>query len=628
MKLASRLTHRLMRGLRTLASARSFERYLAVLSACCAVAITAALSILARRAALRLDMAWDTFMYHIPFAALRGGLHATYEMSPLEAHRFEGFPPLPHLVEGLLWRMTGSMNAAGFANYIAFAAFLVYCRFKLGARSWLVAMISLTAPLVLIHTTVVYVDLFGNCFLAIGVGSFVRMFFFDESDDLSLLAFGLLGLIAAAWSKFQMAPLAAVFLAAFALLLLARRPRKNRKLGLSLGLVLAAAALAAAPYLKNMKLYGNPFWPVGISSAAANPPAAGSAKRPAAVEAAPLPYELDLRVAYKGERPPPLANLNSGALFLHSLLEINHPTSYDYRPRWVIDQGRAWLAFRMGGFWNVAVVADLLAIAAMGLLLDRRKGALLIAGGVLLLGLTAFLPKSHELRYYLFLPLCWAATIAMLFERLRRKYGRTTFFGLLGFAGLFAYMCRVNQVHYRIERQGYLDAANAFGASSWWARLKPGGRYCVVDMVPMAFLMTGPTMTEYKIIERTDPLLCPKGSVLIDNGIVEGPAGVALAAPEEAALEAQLMGLGLDLLYTKHDPAGAAARFRRVVQRNPNHFGAAFQLAKALDQTGAGSEVRPYWRKVLRMAESYHDQATAEAARARIKALAPAKARP
>jgi hypothetical protein len=116
--------------------------------------------------------------------------------------------------------------------------------------------------------------------------------------------------------------------------------------------------------------------------------------------------------------------------------------------------------------------------------------------------------------------------------------------------------------------------------------------------------------------------------VLIDNGVVEGPAGVTLAAPEEAALEAQLMGLGLDLLYTKHDPSGAVARFSRLLQRNPAHFGAAFQIAKALDQLpDAGDSLRA-WRRVKRMAESYHDQATADMARARLKALAPAKARP
>ena len=616
-----------MRGLQNRASAGSFERYLAVLSACGAVAMTAVLAILAVRAALRLDMSWDTFMYHIPFAALRGGLPVTYQMSQREMHRFEGFPPLAHLVEGLLWRATGSMNAAGLANYIAFLAFLAYSRLKLGARFWLVALISLTAPLVLIHTTVVYVDLFGNCFLAIGVASFVRMYLFDESGDLSLLAFGLLGLIAAAWSKYQMAPLAAVFLLAFAFLLVIRRPKQKRKLGRSLGLVLAAALLSAAPYIKNMALYGNPFWPVGLSSEAAASPAApaAAAKSPAAPATAKgLPYELDLRSAYKGERPPPLENLSEGLLFLHSLFEINHPTSYTYRPRWEIDQGRAWIAYRMGGFWNVAVVVDLLAIAAMALLFDRRKGIVLSAGGVLLLGLTAFLPKSHELRYYLFLPLCWAATIAMLFEPLRRKYVRTAFFGLLVFAGLFAYMCKVNRIHYQIVRQGYLDAANALGGSSWWPKLKHGERYCAVDM-QRSILMTGPTLSEFRVMESNDPQSCPKGSVIIEDGFVEGPAEVKLAPAEEAAVEAEIMTQGLNALYNRHAPNIAAAKFRRILQRNPAHYGAMYQLAVAVDQGGDASAARSLWRKVKRIAESINDKTTADAAAVRLKALRPAK---
>ena len=39
------------------------------------------------------------------------------------------------------------------------------------------------------------------------------------------------------------------------------------------------------------------------------------------------------------------------------------------------------------------------------------------------------------------------------------------------------------------------------------------------------------------------------------------------------------MGRGLDALYKRHDPASAAAEFRRVLESNPDHYGAKFQLA-------------------------------------------------
>lgn len=81
------------------------------------------------------------------------------------------------------------------------------------------------------------------------------------------------------------------------------------------------------------------------------------------------------------------------------------------------------------------------------------------------------------------------------------------------------------------------------------------------------------------------------------------------------------MTRGLDALYTKHDPAAAIAFFRDVLAQAPEHYGAAYQLATALDQAGRPAEAKPVWEKVLSMAEAQHDTATAERAKAR---LAPA----
>jgi Flp pilus assembly protein TadD len=47
-----------------------------------------------------------------------------------------------------------------------------------------------------------------------------------------------------------------------------------------------------------------------------------------------------------------------------------------------------------------------------------------------------------------------------------------------------------------------------------------------------------------------------------------------------------LMKAGLDALYTRSDPAAAAAEFRKVLTLNPDHYGATYQLATALDRVG------------------------------------------
>src|SRR5262249_5696687 len=76
----------------------------------------------------------------------------------------------------------------------------------------------------------------------------------------------------------------------------------------------------------------------------------------------------------------------------------------------------------------------------------------------------------------------------------------------------------------------------------------------------------------------------------------------------ESAIQGRLMRQGLDALYQRNDPVGAAALFRKILERNPQHYGANFQLAKALDRDGHRAEARALWEKVLKMAEGYNDQ--------------------
>jgi Flp pilus assembly protein TadD len=83
--------------------------------------------------------------------------------------------------------------------------------------------------------------------------------------------------------------------------------------------------------------------------------------------------------------------------------------------------------------------------------------------------------------------------------------------------------------------------------------------------------------------------------------------------------EAQAMQAGLDALYSRHEPDAAAAQFRKVLDRNPTHYGATYQLAAALDAAGRRDEARPLWEKMLQMAEASQDLKTANAARARLQ---------
>ena len=92
-----------------------------------------------------------------------------------------------------------------------------------------------------------------------------------------------------------------------------------------------------------------------------------------------------------------------------------------------------------------------------------------------------------------------------------------------------------------------------------------------------------------------------------------------LARPDVSGPDA-LMKTGIDALYTRHDAEAAARAFREVLRLNPQHYGATYQLAAALDKLGRPGEALPFWRTVLEMAERFGDAATASTAQARIAA--------
>jgi hypothetical protein len=479
------------------------QRAASLLAEISSVLASAALVVLGLRAALRLELRWDTFYYHLPFAALRGGLKIPYDLHDKMRAYYEGFPPLPDFVQGVLWRATGSMNATGVVNYAAFLAFVAYCDLVLDAPFWIVTLVSLTAPLVLIHTTVSYVDLFANALLATGVCSCAFLFLHPERRRRLVLACGAAGLAGAAWSKYQLVPLVAVLFVGFAAVVVRDARTRGRVVWTELAALSVAAAIAAMPYAKNFAEHRYPVWPVRV---------------PVLTDL--FPYRIDVAEEGLSQRPAALRHLSQPRLFVHSLLEIDHPTRYPDRPRWIIDQGNASISYRMGGFWSVAAVFYLFVSTGLLAAVHRWRGVAVGAAGIALLGFVAVLPQSHELRYDMFIPLCGAAMVAMQADGFRRLDPRATLLLYAAVPLLFLYMVGENRMHYQIARVGYAEAAAYWGADQWWPRLQRDRTYCAVDMAPASFLLTGPTMSEFAIVDRSRPDLCPAETVILTrNGM-------------------------------------------------------------------------------------------------------------
>jgi len=348
----------------------------------------------------------------------------------------------------------------------------------------------LTAPLVLIHAASSYVDLFSNAFLAIGVTAFLAMCLFDRWLDRKLLLWALVGMAAAAWSKYSTLPTVLLLFIGYIGVYAVRA--SNPRARALLRWVCIALLVALLPSLKNIALYHNPTWPGGI---------------PALAKV--FPSLMDTGSIRALQSPPPLKDASQPVLFFHSLFEIDHPTSYAYRERWIIDQGSAWIAYRSGGFWVVGVITAALAAVLLGFLSTPRHGFTLAAAIGTMWCITSVLPQSHELRYFQFLPLSAAGLVAMMLPRVRARYPATALVVSCLILGEFIWAAKVNRNYYHVEKVGYTRAAQVYETARIWPSLERGKTYCAVGFAPAGFLLTGPTMHEFHIIDRMDDTLCP-----------------------------------------------------------------------------------------------------------------------
>lgn len=324
------------------------------------------------------SQAYDVWYYHLPFAGrLTGVLSAeSFTFSAENQARFEGFPLLAELVQGILWRITGHVSAT---NLVAIAAL-----FGLPAFLWrfykvplgLALLAFLAIPLVQIHATSSYIDLPANALVTMLVLC-VHRAWVDPALVTRRFLVGAGALAAAAANmKFQLVPIVGIAAAAIAIPVI--RSRDWRRIAI---LAIAAPLVLATP-LKNLALHGNPVWPVELHA---------------------IGHEFpSVEKAYSSS-PDQLEHSWRPTRFIHSALELDNRPIASHE-RWSLDQ---WTppsepAYRMGGYFGAYVAINLLALG-FGVFKRRNDRKVRVAGIVFgaVTVVAAFVPQSHELRYYM-----------------------------------------------------------------------------------------------------------------------------------------------------------------------------------------------------------------------------------
>ena len=358
-----------------------------------AIALIIAVSIFLK-AIIDIDTNYDVGWYHLPFAARIWGIvpAESFLSEDLIEYRYDGFPLLANFFQGLLWKITGRIQATNLVGYLSLIIYFFFLKTYFKVPLYLSAIAIFTIPTVLIHAATSFVDLPGN--IGVSVLMMMTYSFFKQSrlPRKGELIVAFIGAAAAVNIKPQLQPL--VFLVYWILgirliwLYFKHTKSSKRKLWLTVPLAVVASGLIFATPIKNVALYGNPFYPIKIE-----------------VAGIVLNYKLTPETYDEGNRPQK---------WLRSILEIN-------TPRWTADQwnqGNPQYLDRAGGFFGAYVVFNLLLLVGLTITelqqassQDKPRNAVTALIIVLLMSLVpANFPQSHELRYFMF----WMITLVSL----------------------------------------------------------------------------------------------------------------------------------------------------------------------------------------------------------------------
>lgn len=360
------------------------------------------------KAIIDIDTNYDTWWYHLPFAARIWGIIPSemYLAEDRIEYRFEGFPLVANFLQGLLWRITQRVQSANLVCFGSLTLYLYflksYCRIPL----YLSAIALLTIPTVITHVTTCFVDLPGNVSFSILLMMTYLLYLKQELPTKKDLLIICLAAAAAVNIKPQLQILTFLLLGVtvsrIVWLHFKLTPDFKRWLFKAVPISLIASLLIFATPVKNIVLYGNPFYPIKVQ-----------------VAGVVLNHKLNPATYQEGSRPQK---------WLQSVLEINTP------PWWSSDQwngGDNRYMDRGGGFFGAYVVFNLILLLFFLVreILERkrqkpavsdrvsppnnnlelfkqtnlpRQSTIAIIFLVAMSVIPANFPQSHELRYFMF----------------------------------------------------------------------------------------------------------------------------------------------------------------------------------------------------------------------------------
>jgi len=357
---------------------------------------------------------FDSIAYHIPFSV--NSIYPHYfDLDIGLRQRFNGFPPLWRYIMAP-FLLTGCPRMLIIPNILSLFLLVYTCKNKLGLSINIAIIAIFSTPIVLSNFVTSYQDFFVNTTLT---NAFINLFTEDNLKSGKQIRYPLVLLCVASLVKFQGYILSMTVFLIFCISLLANHEKRSYLKSIRI-MLLIFLAVASSKYLLNLFEFQNPFYPVEIQ-----PFFKGPERQYQAIPdyldnlglfSKPIAYILSITEIdwiLRGVQPNYSFDMSSSGIQTGGLLQVPPENN-------LVRTGGTF-----GPFYLVIIFIYILPILRLAvnksLYLDYKPKQLYIASISLIL-IVAFMPQSHELRYYLIVPLLMTLTVLSICTNSTNKW--------------------------------------------------------------------------------------------------------------------------------------------------------------------------------------------------------------
>jgi hypothetical protein len=360
---------------------------------------------------------YDSWYYHLPISAKLwniGNARETFILSDHSAGFYLGFPLLAEFVQGALWWMSGTVAATSLVNSLGLVVFICAAVAATKVSLPILTFGVLSVPLIVLHSISSYIDLFAGiliCFQLLAASLLVDRWNLENLDEptygwFSIHAFLYIVAAAAAGNTKFMSTIVSLAISGYLLtFVIFLRPAMVLKTKVTLVITIGVAtALSLITCARNFREYGNPFFPIAINAFSLPGPHPEYRQYPTYTEslgwlARPVNWILSI------------TQIDWKIRGVKAVYDLSPSTGYFPKRYGPVVTGGLWGAFMM---INMGLGVTLFARTAR---LNRdafKRHGFLFSSFLIISAVTAFMPQSHELRYYLYWPIFLILIICVL----------------------------------------------------------------------------------------------------------------------------------------------------------------------------------------------------------------------